>query len=156
MKRCPYLLGALLVCVSASAAAQDASRDAPTATAAGLDLSLPTQPLQYRSDPTYAKDPPGTFYGDKSGKRASATVSAQQRLAARAEQCQGELHGSVAAGMGYSSHGGNRNWQGVNLNSCKTYYDDDGNPREVGISISVGRSDGPDFSRGRFGPGPAW
>lgn len=157
MKRSLLLLGALFVC--ASAAAQETSStssDDATASASALDLSVPKEPIQYRGDPSYSKDPPGTFYGDKSGKSASATVREQQQIAARAEQCQGQLHGSVAAGMGYSSHGGSSNWQGANLNSCKVYYDDDGDAHEVGISISVGRSDGPGFYRRPYGPGPAW
>lgn len=156
MKRSLPLLGALLACTSAMA--QESGSTGTDTSASALDLSVPKEPIQYRGDTGYSKDPPGTFYGDKSGKSASATVLEQQRIAARAEQCQGQLHGSVTAGVGYSSHGGNSNWQGANLNSCKTYYDDDGNPREVGISISVGRSDGPGyFGRPyRYGPGPAW
>jgi hypothetical protein len=152
MKRSLFLIGALFA--SATAMAQDGGgTDATTVDAASaLDLSVPQTPLQYRSDPTYAKDPPGTFYGDKTGKSAAATVREQQAIAAQAEQCQGQLHGAVTAGMGYSSHGGNSNWQGVNLNSCKTYYDDDGNPKTIGVSISVGRSDGP----GYYGRGPGW
>ncbi|MEQ4575647.1 MULTISPECIES: hypothetical protein [Gammaproteobacteria] len=154
MNRTLLLLGALLAC--ASAMAQEPAGAGTSAS--DLDLSVPQAPIQYRSDPTYAKDPPGTFYGDKSGKSASATVREQQRIAARAEQCQGQLHGSVAAGVGYSSRGGNSNWQGANLHSCKTYYDDDGNPREVGISISVGRSEGPGYFGHPYGygHGPIW
>lgn len=159
MKRSLFLLGALLVC--ANAAAQETTSSTDTS-ATALDLSVPKEPVQYRSDPSYTKDPPGTFYGDKSGKSASATVREQQRIAAQAEACKGELHGSVTAGVGYASHGGNSNWQGANLNSCKTYYDDEGNARTIGVSISVGRGEGPGFGRGYgYGPGygyppPAW
>lgn len=154
MKRSLTLFGALLAC--ASAPAQDSGTTGNSATA--LDLTVPKEPIQYRGDADYAKDPPGTFYGDKSGKTAASTVRQQQLIAARAEQCQGQLHGSVTAGVGYSNRGGNSNWQGANLNSCKTYYDDDGNPHEVGISISVGRGEGPGyFGRPyRYGPGPVW
>lgn len=156
MKPSLPLLGALLACTSAMAQ-ETGSTDSTDISASALDLSVPKEPIQYRDDTGYSKDPPGTFYGDKSGKSASATVREQQRIAARAEQCQGELHGSVTAGVGYSSRGGNGNWQGANLHSCKTFYDDDGNAREVGISISVGRGDGPGyFGRGPYGPGPVW
>ncbi|MFT4248250.1 MAG: hypothetical protein QM581_09465 [Pseudomonas sp.] len=157
MKYSLLLLGALFACTSAMA--QETGTTDTDTSASALDLSVPKEPIQYRGDTGYSKDPPGTFYGDKSGKSASATVREQQRIAARAEQCKGELHGSVTTGFGYSSRGGSSNWQGANLNSCKTYYDDDGNAREVGISISVGRSEGPGyFGRGPYGygPGPAW
>lgn len=158
MKCSLTLIGALLTCSSASAQDTGSVADATGNSASALDLSVPKEPIQYRGDTGYAKDPPGTFYGDKSGKSAASTVREQQRIAARAEQCQGQLHGSVTAGVGYASHGGNSNWQGANLNSCKTYYDDDGNPRELGISISVGRSEGPGYFGGpyRYGGGPAW
>lgn len=84
--------------------------------------------------------------------------SAAAIAAERAEQCQGKLHGAVETGMGYASRGGNSNWQAVNLNSCKTYYDDDGKAHQIGVSISVGRGEGPIFGPrygpGGYGPGP--
>ncbi|MCD7097427.1 hypothetical protein [Stenotrophomonas sp. MMGLT7] len=146
------LLSLLLGAGAASAQSTDAAAQpsATEASAAALDLSVPQAPIQYRSDPTYSQDPPGTFYGDKSGKVASAEA-AQPSITAE-DVCQGKLHGSVTTGIGYSKRGGNSNWQGANLNSCKTYYDDDGKPHQIGISISVGRSDGPGF----YGPGPGW
>lgn len=111
-----------------------------------LDLSLPT-------DSPYAKSAPGTWYGDTSGKPASTAQTAQPATASvdgndDDEACEGKLHGNVTMGMGYSRRGGNSNWQGANVHSCKTYYNDDGKPSTVGISISVGRSDGPGF----YGP----
>ncbi|HBK47735.1 MAG TPA: hypothetical protein DDZ67_15160 [Xanthomonadaceae bacterium] len=151
MKRSLLIACALLASANALAQADDVTTSGNPA----LDLSVPREPIQYRSDPTYSSDPPGAYYGDKSGKPAAATVREQQRIAAQAEQCQGELHGSVTAGVGYSNHGGNSNWQGANLNSCKTYYGDDGKPRTIGVSISVGRGEGALFGPGYYG-GPGW
>ena len=127
----------LILALLAPAAAS--AQDAPP-----LDLSLP-------ADSPYAKSPPGTWYGDTSGKPASVSRAAQADAATGDgddEACEGKLHGSVTMGVGYSNRGGNANWQGANLHSCKTYYNDDGKPSTVGISISVGRSDGPGF----YGP----
>lgn len=153
----PRLLLLSLLLGAGAASAQSAEPAAPSddtaavagsrSSAAALDLSVPQAPIQYRSDPTYSDDPPGTFYGDKSGRVASA--EAAQAPVTAEDVCQGKLHGSVTTGIGYSRRGGNSNWQGANLNSCKTYYDDNGKPHQIGISISVGRSDGPGF----YGPG---
>lgn len=137
MKTAPLLLACLLVAVPALAEDKPASTDATTS-AEKLDLSLPKSATDYRNDP------PGTWYGDTSGVPASTDPAARGEALTDEAQCQGELHGSVAAGIGYASHGGNSNWQAVNLHSCKTYYNDDGEAREVGVSISVGQYDGPD------------
>ncbi|MBB3855316.1 hypothetical protein FHY29_000691 [Xanthomonas arboricola] len=157
MKRSLLLLATLFAAGSALAQAGESS--AEPGSARSLDLSVPQAPLQYRSDPEYSTDPPGTFYGDKSGPKPALTRPSAASLAAeRAEQCQGKLHGAVETGMGYSNRGGNSNWQAVNLNSCKTYYDDDGKAHQIGVSISVGRGEGalfgPRYGPGAYGPGP--
>ena len=157
MKRSLLLLATLLATGSALAQTGDSGTDAVTPRS--LDLSIPKEPVQYRSDPEYSTDPPGTFYGDKTGPQpALASPSAASIAAERAEQCQGKLQGAVETGMGYSNRGGNSNWQAVNLNSCKTYYDDDGKAHQIGVSISVGRGEGPIFgpryAPGGYGPGP--
>lgn len=153
----------LLVLVSlfatGSAIAQMRNGNAETATPRTLDLSIPQAPVQLRSDPTYSTDPPGTFYGDKSGpKPALARSSAASIAAERAEQCQGTLHGAVGTGLGYSNRGGSSNWQTLSLNSCKTYYDDEGKAHQIGVSISVGRGQGSIFGQGYapggYGPSP--
>lgn len=162
MKRSLLVLVTLFAAGSAaagSALAQASDGNPGTATARSLDLSLPQAPVQLRSDPEYSNDPPGTFYGDKSGpKPALARPTAASIAAERAEQCQGKLHGAVETGLGYSSRSGNSNWQAVNLNSCKTYYDDDGKAHQIGVSISVGRGEGsifgPRYAPGGHGPGP--
>ncbi|WP_045767766.1 hypothetical protein [Xanthomonas albilineans] len=121
-----------------------------------LDLSVPQPPpITYGSQPGYKADPPGAYYGDTSGTSASAQKAAAKRAQAEAAQaqadrCNGDLHGGVATGIGYSKQGGNSNYQAANLNMCKTSYNDDGKPRQMGISISVERGAGSLFGRGYY------
>lgn len=139
MKLLPFLFASLLIAAPACAAqTSDGASTSPSASE--LDLALPKS-----STYQYHNDPPGTWYGDTS--RVPAAAAAAQ-ASAREERCKGELHGTVAAGVGYSSRAGNSNWQAFNVNSCKTYYNDEGEAREIGVSISVGQYDGPD---GRYG-----
>ena len=139
MKNLPLLFAGLLIAAPACMA-QTADGASTAGNASELDLALPKSST-YR----YHNDPPGTWYGDTS--RVPATKSDQQ-ASVREERCNGQPHGTVAAGVGYSSRGGNSNWQAFNVNSCKTYYNDEGEAREIGVSISVGQYDGPDGYRG--------
>lgn len=136
--------------VQAGQTAQTTATDVATTTttAEALDLAVPNEPIRYRSETGYAGDPPGTWYGDTSGRPASPTAATPAgETDTTASTCEGRLHGAVTAGFGYARHGGNLNWQAANLNRCQTYYDDDGNARQFGFSISVGRSDGPGWHR---------
>ena len=46
-------------------------------------------------------------------------------------------------------------YNAVNLNLCKTTYDDEGKPRTFNLDINVSRSDGPGYYYGPgHGPGP--
>lgn len=146
MKAVFLLIACMLTAAPALAEDKPAGMDA-TPTAEQLDLSLPKSTNGYRNDP------PGAWYGDTSGVPASAASREDQQVA-REDQCEGKLHGSVAAGIGYSSRGGNSNWQAVNMNSCKTYYNDEGEAREVGVSISVGQFDGNGWRGGHSFPAP--
>lgn len=157
MKRRLLLLVTLFA--TGSAIAQTRHGNAATATPRALDLSIPQAPVQLRSDPAYSTDPPGTFYGDKSGSKPALARSSAASIAAKStERCQGRLHGEMATGLGYSNRGGNSNWQALHLNSCKTYYDDDGKAHQIGVSISVGRGQGSVFGQayapGGYGPSP--
>jgi hypothetical protein len=151
------LLPLLLLLATAPALATEpgtesgTSGDTSATTASALDLSLPKQVADTYKVTAPAADPPGTYYGDHSGPIASSDS------VERVDTCDGELHGSVSLGVGYSNRGGNNNWQATNLNSCKRYYNDDGEERQIGVSISVGQSNGPDFiplDRGRRGGSP--
>ncbi|MFT4257466.1 MAG: hypothetical protein QM599_10975 [Pseudoxanthomonas sp.] len=139
-----YLLPfCLLISVPALAIAQspvETSTDADVS-AEALDLSLP------KATTIYGKDPPGTWYGDTSGVPAAASAETARKASACPTAPNGEareITGSVSAGIGYSSHGGNSNYQAARVNYCKEYATDDGDSRAVNVSISVGQFDGPD------------
>ena len=114
--------------------------------AASLDLSLPQAASPYRNDP------PGTWYGDTSGTPASAAsrpVIMRRACPTAPDGSPTDLTGNVRAGIGYSSEGGNSNWQGASLNYCKSYADDDGDGRTFNMQLHVDQYDGP-------GPGQGW
>lgn len=116
--------------------------------AASLDLSLPQAASSYRNDP------PGTWYGDTSGVPATAANTptiVRRACPTAADGSPADLTGSVRAGVGYSSHGGNSNWQGASLNYCKSYADEDGDEHTVNMQLHVDQYDGP--RRGPY-PGP--
>lgn len=107
-------------------------------TAGRLDLAVPQAPLTFR-DPAaaYRNDPPGTYYGDHP-----------------VENGEWQVHGSVSAGIGWSSHGGNSNWQEADVNMARTYTDDDGDTSHINLNLRVGQGEGPIFGRSYFAPGP--
>ena len=147
------LVALILLPATAPASAADtaASGDTRATTASALDLGLPKQIADTYKSTTPAADPPGTYYGDHSGPVAVSDP------VERVDACDGELHGSVSLGVGHSSRGGNSNWQGTHLDSCKRYYNDDGEERRIGVSISIGQSNGPGFippDRGRRSGSP--
>lgn len=149
MKRSLILTALFLA--SGAALAQSEGADA----AKSLDLSVPQAPIQYRVDPGYANDPPGTFYGDKSGPVPRAPDG---RIADVVDD-KLQVHGAVEAGVGYSSRGGNSNWQAATINLSKNYTTDEGKTNRFGLNISVGQGEGPMFGpgyygRGYYGPGP--
>ncbi len=142
MKTLPLALLALLT--TAPAWAQS---DAET-----LDLSLPDAAA-------YAKDPPGTWYGDRQPARpkgaAAAEVPVDPCVLYGDEDGDG-VSGSITAGVGYSKGQGRSTYNAVNLNLCKTTYSDEGKPRTFNFNINVDRYDGPDrYGRGQYGPHPA-
>lgn len=116
--------------------------------AAAADDRVPATAAIGEYAPAYIADPPGTYYGDRSGRAAPSGV-----LTREAAACDGQLHGSVSMGMGYSRRGGNSNWQATQLNTCKRYVTDSGKERQVGLSISVGQGSGPGYWGGYGGPG---
>ncbi len=145
MRRTAACFAALLCLAALPASAAD--------DAASLDLSLP-QAAAYRSDP------PGTWYGDTSGVpagHADAPVRIRRACPTAPDGSATDLTGNVRAGVGYSSHGGNSNWQGASLNYCKTYADSDGDEHTVNMQLHVDQYDGPDMGPFRappMGPGP--
>ncbi len=116
------------------------------AAARSLDLSVPQAPIQYRADPTYSNDPPGTFYGDKSG---SVPRAPDGRIADVVDD-KLQVHGAVAAGVGYSSRGGNSNWQAATINLSKNYTTDEGKTNTFGLNITVGQGERSRILRARL------
>ncbi|HYG06538.1 MAG TPA: hypothetical protein VD865_09005 [Stenotrophomonas sp.] len=140
MKRTLLLLAGLFASTAALAQSEDSATDARS-----LDLSVPQAPMQYMGDPAYAKDPPGTFYGDKTG----TTARAPDGRVADVVDDKLQVHGAVAMGVGYSNRGGNSNWQAATINLSKNYTTDEGKTNTFGLNISVGQGEGP----GYYNPG---
>ena len=93
----------LLLCLLAPGVvlAQSAAGATGPQSATDLDLSLPQKPLQNMNDPTLRGDPPGTFYGDKSGRRALARDDAGNRVAGVTDD-KLRVNGSITTGIGYA------------------------------------------------------
>ncbi|AXI83980.1 hypothetical protein FUT69_02645 [Xylella taiwanensis] len=155
MKAHPILLFSLLSSGSVLAQSGTTVTAQHTNGASSLNLSLPQTPIQYRSDSSSNTNPPGTYYGDTSGIPA-ATTDKRNSVFIRQPTCEGQLSGAVTTGVGYSNHGGTSNWQAVNLNTCKTYYNDEGTPHKIGISITLGQSKGPHYNPGLHRLHPVW
>ncbi len=137
----------LLLCLSMPgvAMAQSAAGATGPQSATGLDLSLPDQPLQYLNDPSLRGDPPGTFYGDKTGRRALDRDSG--RIAGVTDD-KLRVNGSFTTGIGYSKNFGNSHYNEAELNLNKNYTTDEGNTHNVNLNIRVSEGKGPGF----FGP----
>ena len=148
------LTAAVLACLCATAL--------PAAFAdelAALDLVLPKTAIS-----TPAADPPGTWYGDRSGVPAavapasSTRTRVHPRLGCPTSPDGGEraVTGSFTTGVGYSSDLGSSTYNGANLGYCKTYTDGDGDERTINLQMHVDRFDGPDMRYGpsRSGRGP--
>ena len=136
----------ILTCLLAPAAAMAQNRAATTPGA--LDLSVPQAPLRYLGDaPTYCNDPPGTYYGDRSGPRPR-----KQATAATASDDTLQVHGEISTGIGYSNAFGNSHWTAADINLGKTYTTDEGNSRRVDLNIHV--SQGKGAAPFGYGPGP--
>jgi hypothetical protein len=116
-----------------------------------LDLALP-QASPYRNDP------PGTWYGDRSGVPAPAPATAGAVIARRpvcpsgADGQERPLTGAVTAGVGYSSNLGSSNYTAADLAYCKRLIGDDGSEGAVRLQMHVDRFDGPLPVYGPRGP----
>ncbi|MBO9717370.1 MAG: hypothetical protein J7507_11335 [Pseudoxanthomonas sp.] len=118
---------------------------------AALDLALP-QASPYRNDP------PGTWYGDRSGVPAPApgtspaTVLRRPACPTGADGQERPLTGAVTAGVGYSSNLGNSNYTAADLAYCKRLVGDDGNEGAIRVQMHVDRFDGALPAYGPRGP----
>ncbi|WP_141455756.1 hypothetical protein [Pseudoxanthomonas sp. z9] len=128
-----------------------ASGGALAQSAESLDLTLPRPAL-------YSADPPGTYYGDTSGRPARAlrpAPVARNACGTPVDEDDGkvDVSGSVATGIGYTKGYGSSHWNAANINLCKSYNNDEGESRAFNLNIGVSRYDGPGFHGYRRLPG---
>ncbi|PNS08319.1 hypothetical protein [Solilutibacter silvestris] len=154
MKQILPLVLLMIATSPALAAGGGQSDSASSASAKALDLSLPNQPT-YSYAPTDPRGdasgvpetrstmPAGSYPYDPA-KRFAAPTNTLERV----DTCDGKPHGSATVGVGYSNRFGNSNFQAAQLNTCKRYYNNEGNAHDVGVSISIGQgSSGPGRAR---------
>ncbi len=134
MKTLPLVLLALLTTVPAWA----------QSSAEALDLSLPPSS-------GYGKDPPGTWYGDRTATTPMRPSTApQDPCVVMHDDRDGDgITGSVTTGIGYTKGHGRSTYNAASLNLCKTTYNDEGKPRTFNFNINVDRYEGPG---GYYGP----
>jgi hypothetical protein len=135
---------ALLVALTASPAWAQSE-------AGKLDLTLPREAVPYTADP------PGTYYGDKSGPPLATTaadeVEGDPCVVIHDDRDGDGVTGSFTTGVGYSKGYGRSTFNAATINLCKSYNNDDGDTRMFNLNINVGRSDGPG---GFYGPHPGY
>jgi hypothetical protein len=139
----PLLLSLLFAAAPAAAGEQ----------ATALDLDLP-QPQLFSGTSSYQDDPPGTYYGDTSGDPAPV-ARYEPDCPTAPDGSERSMTGSFTTGIGYSSRGGNSNFNAANLNFCKGFVGDDGSTRTLNLNIDVERYDGPGYY-GDYGRGRGW
>ncbi|QWT18788.1 hypothetical protein KPL74_13670 [Bacillus sp. NP157] len=90
--------------------------------------------------PAHPKDPPGTYYGDTSGRMPGADVVDDQPRCDDATYNQPQVHGSVSTGVVSASHGGSGSYQGGAVSLSQAFGSCE-HPTG-GVSISVGGTTG--------------
>ncbi len=153
----------LLLCLLAPgvALAQSAAGATGPQSATDLNLALPDAPMQYLNDPTLRGDPPGTFYGDKTGRRAVDRPGAANGIAQVTDD-KLRVNGSFTTGIGYSKNFGNSHYNEAELNLNKNYTTDEGKTHNLNLNIRVGEGKGPGFygpyggGYGGYGRGGYW
>jgi hypothetical protein len=122
---------------------------APASTAAAP--ATPTSPVVTKSGesvavtPTRPKDPPGTYYGDTSGRMEGVDVAGDVPRCDDATNNTPQVHGSLTTGVVSASHGGSGSYQAGTVSLSQAFGSCD-HPTG-GVSISVGGG------QGRFGHG---
>lgn len=130
MKRLLFLCMAM---IAADAAAQ--SDDTP------LDLSVPEQTAAPAAADAVAEgDPPGTYYGDTSGKPSRPETDET----AAADDGKAKVWGSFTTGMGYSKGYGTSHYNAAEVNVSKSFGDGE-HPNAFNLHIRVEQGDGPGF-----------
>ncbi|KAF1007921.1 MAG: hypothetical protein GAK28_01397 [Luteibacter sp.] len=161
------LVLALFVATTASAWAQDAKPlnlklppnyvPAPASSTATPANGTTAQPAPAGSDarpgesvavtPSRPKDPPGTYYGDTTGRMANVVEADDRPRCDDATYNQPQVHGSVSTGVVSGSHGFGGNYQSGTVSVSQAFGSCD-HPTG-GVSISVGGGTG-HFNGGRI------
>lgn len=119
-----------------------ASHALAQATAESLDLRVPEQPNPYTAESSPQRDPPGTYYGDTSGKPASSG------LAEEADDGKAKVWGSFTTGIGHTKGYGTSHFNAAEINVSKSFGDGD-RKNSINLQINVEQGDGPAFG-GRY------
>jgi hypothetical protein len=114
-----------------------------------LNLAVPPTdiPVAASTAAAPAKDPPGTYYGDKSGRMPVADVEPADRCD-DATYNKPQVHGSVSTGVVSASHYGTSSYQAGTVNVSQAFGSCDHPTGGVSISISGANDNGGRY-RGR-------
>lgn len=132
----------VLLCLGLFAAgpALAQANDAP------LDLRVPEQSNPYTAEPSPPRDPPGTYYGDTSGKPAWSGVAEAEAV----DDGKAKVWGSFTAGIGHSKGYGTSHFNAAEINVSKSFGDGE-RKNSINLQINVEQGDGPAFGRPAFG-----
>jgi hypothetical protein len=132
----------LLLCLGLFAASHAMAQ----ATDQPLDLRVPEQPNSYAAEPGPQRDPPGTYYGDTSGKPAFSGLDEE----VEADDGKAKVWGSFTTGIGHSKGYGTSHFNAAEINVSKSFGDGE-RKNSVNLQINVEQGDGPAFGGPAFG-----
>ena len=127
-----------LLCLGLFAASLAQAADQP------LDLRVPEQPASYAAEPSPPRDPPGTYYGDTSGKPASSGLTEE------ADDGKAKVWGRFTTGIGHSKGYGTSHFNAAEINVSKSFGDGE-RKNTLNLQINVEQGDGPAFGGPAFG-----
>lgn len=116
-----------------------ASHALAQASAEQLDLRVPEQPNPYTVESDPPRDPPGTYYGDTSGRPTSSGHDE-----AEVDDGKARVWGSFTTGIGHSKGYGTSHFNAAEINVSKSFGDGERN-NSINLQINVEQGDGPAF-----------
>ena len=123
-----------------------ASHAMAQAAAEPLDLRVPEQPNPYATKPGPQRDPPGTYYGDTSGKPASSRFTEAEVI----DDGKAKVWGSFTTGIGHSKGYGTSHYNAAEVNVSKSFGEGESS-KTFNLQINVEQGDGPAFGGPAFG-----
>ena len=127
----------ILLCVAMVAAGGAAAQSTDTP----LDLSVPEPAAApAATDATAKSDPPGTYYGDTSGKPSRRAWDEP----AVEDDGKAKVWGSFTTGIGHTKGYGTSHYNAAEVNVSKSFGDGE-RPNAFNLQIRVEQSDGPGF-----------